>query len=95
MSTRTLTRRGSPGRRSNAPAARVPRPPEPAGSGRGWHWYDRAGERHDVDEGLADDQDCAKPGLELEDHSPDPVRCRYGAIIAVDGTCCWRWPHPA
>jgi hypothetical protein len=79
VSTRTLTRRGSPGRRSDAPAL-------PSARGAGWY-YDRTGERVDEDQ-------AAELAAEFDGHSPDPVRCRYGSIVAVDGTCCWRWPHP-
>jgi hypothetical protein len=61
---------------------RADAPAAPAGRGTNWH-YDRTGERVDQDE-LA----------ELEEASAGPVRCRYGAIIAVDGVCCGRWPHP-
>lgn len=80
MSTRTLTRRGAVGRRA---PARAPQPPARRAD---VHTYDRTGERvdqlDDVDEALVDE------------HSPDPIRCRFGAIIAVDMVCCWRWPHP-
>jgi hypothetical protein len=75
VSTRTLTRRGLPGRQSHAPAL-------PPARGAGW-FYDRTGERVDQDE-LA----------ELDEPPAGPVRCRYGAIIAIDGVCCRRWPHP-